>query len=143
MKGSELIKRMIRNYFYIFGCIMFLITILRQIFKPESSYDLKTIYIIMLFSLLSSIPGAVLLGTNKKISEMEMRIRAVIHFTLLELILVVLAWILGYVTDMVSGIVMASEVAIVYGMVRVLLWKSDKKSADLINEKLKEQKHGN
>lgn len=50
MKYSELIKGMIRDFLIIFASIIIIITILRQIFAPDANFELKTIFIIMVFS---------------------------------------------------------------------------------------------
>lgn len=136
MKLSAFIKSTIQDFFIIFASIIIIITILRQFFHPEMAFDLKSIYIIMAFSLIGALTGFILYSPND-LSERKMRIRIIIHFFALELLLISLASIIGSVNSALSVISLALEIAVVYVIVRLLSWQNDKKTAQRINEKLK------
>ncbi|MFE4714784.1 DUF3021 family protein [Paenibacillus sp. NPDC056722] len=136
MKLSEFAKNIIHSFLMIFALIILIITILRTIFYPDLAFDLKSIYIIMAFSLLGSLMNIILYSSHD-LSEQQMRVRIIVHFGALELILISLAAVLGIVNNALHVIIMALEIAVIYVIVRLLSWQNDKKEAKKINEKLK------
>lgn len=85
MKLSEFVRDIIKDFLIIFASIIIIITFLRQIYYPNMAFDLKSIYIIMSFSLLSALTGFILYSPND-LSEKKMRIRIIIHFFTLEIL---------------------------------------------------------
>ncbi|AIQ61554.1 DUF3021 family protein [Paenibacillus borealis] len=142
MKLSEIAKDIIRDFLVIFASIIIIITVLRQIYIPELAFDLISIYTIMGFSLLGALTG-ILWYTPHEISERAMRVRIVIHFLLLEILLIGLASLIGVVNDVSGALLLALQIAVVYAIVRVLSYEKDKKEADQINERLKAVKQEN
>lgn len=136
MKLFEFLRDMVKDFLIIFASIIIIITILRQIYDPTMAFDLKSIYIIMAFSFLSVLMGFILYSPND-ISEKNMRIRMVIHFFTLEILLITLGSILGFVKNGLEVIIFALQIAVIYIIVRLLSWQNDKKEAEKINEKLK------
>jgi hypothetical protein len=113
-----------------------MITILRQMYYPNMTFDLKSIYIIMAFSFLSALMGFILYAPND-ISEKKMRIRMTIHFFTLEILLIAIGSVFGIVTSAFDVVILALQIAIIYIVVRLISWQKDKKEAQKINEKLK------
>jgi len=136
MKLSEFVQDIIRDFLMIFASIIIIITILRQIYYPDMAFDLKSIYIIIAFSFLSALMGFILYSPNE-ISEKKMRIKTVIHFLTLEILLITLGSILGILKNGLDVLTMALQIAVIYMIVRLLSWKNDIKEAKKINEKLK------
>ncbi|MFB7156057.1 DUF3021 family protein [Lysinibacillus sp. NPDC056232] len=136
MNFFEFVQKIIRNFFIIFASIIMMITLLRQMFYPDMAFDLKSIYIIMAFSFLSAMTGFILYSPND-LSEKKMRIRIIIHFFTLEILLIVLGSAINLVTDPLGVIFLGLQIAIIYIIVRLLSWQNDKKDAKKINEKLK------
>ncbi|WP_339289946.1 DUF3021 family protein [Paenibacillus sp. FSL W8-0187] len=136
MKYSELIKEMIRDFLIIFASIIIIITILRQIYAPDASFELNTIFTIMPFSFLGALTG-IILYTPHAISENKMRLRVILHFFFLETLLISLAVLLNLVYGTFDILLLALEIAVVYAIVRLLTYKNDKKEAQKINERLK------
>lgn len=136
MKYSELIKEMIRDFLIIFASIIIIITILRQIYAPDTSFELNTIFTIMAFSFLGALTG-IILYTPRAISENKMRLRVILHFFFLEALLISLAVLLNLVYGTFDILLLALEIAVVYAIVRLLTYKNDKKEAQKINERLK------
>lgn len=136
MKLFEFVQDIIRDFLMIFASIIIIITILRQIYYPDMAFDLKSIYIIIAFSFLSALTGFILYSPNE-ISEKKMRIKTVIHFFTLEILLIALGGILGILKNGLDVLTMALQIAVIYMIVRLLSWKNDLKEAKRINEKLK------
>lgn len=136
MKRSEVAKDIIRDFLVIFASIIIIITVLRQIFMPELAFDLISIYTIMGFSLLGALTGLMLYAPNE-VSEQAMRVRILIHFLLLEILLITLASLIGVVASVSAALLFALQIAVVYAIVRLLSYEKDKKEAEQINERLK------
>jgi len=136
MKLSEFVRNIIKDFLIIFASIIIIITFLRQIYYPNMAFDLKSIYIIMSFSLLSALTGFILYSPND-LSEKKMRIRIIIHFFTLEILLIVLGSAINIVNDALDVIFLALQIAVIYIIVRLLSWQNDKKDVKKINEKLK------
>ncbi|WP_042200611.1 DUF3021 family protein [Paenibacillus camerounensis] len=135
MKPAQLIKGLLTDFLMIFATVIIIITILRSLFYPDEAFELTTVYIIMGFSLVSTLIG-IILYTPEGVSERNMRIRVIIHFAALEVILVSLALVTGMSKGVVPTAIMAVQIAVVYAIIRLLSWQQDKKEAEQINEKL-------
>jgi len=136
MNFFEFVQKIIKNFFIIFASIIMVITLLRQMFNHDMAFDLKSIYIIMAFSFLSALTGFILYSPHD-LSEKEMRIRIIIHFFTLEILLIVLGSAIHLVNGPSEIIILAVQIAVIYIIVRLLSWQNDKKDAKEINEKLK------
>jgi ABC-type multidrug transport system permease subunit len=139
MKTTEILQKMGRNFLIIFASIIIMLTILRQVYNPQLAFDLKSIYIVMGFSLISALTGLILYSPDD-LSEQKMLLRRGIHFFTLECLLIALSSILGIVESPSDGLILAVQIAIIYLLVRLLSWQKDKKEAQQINEKLMERK---
>ncbi|TSI02529.1 DUF3021 domain-containing protein [Lysinibacillus sp. BW-2-10] len=136
MELSVYLKKVVQNFFIIFASIILTLTILRQIYSPEIPFDLHSIYIIMIFSLIGALTGFILYSPHT-LSEQKTRIRLIIHFFALETILILLAIRIGLVNGLSDVLILALEIAVIYIVVRLLSWHNDKKIAKEINEGLK------
>lgn len=135
MKLSEFVKKVIKDFLLIFALIIIIITILRQVYYPNEAFDLQSIYIIMAFAFLSALIGFILYSPTD-VSEKNMRIRLILHFCTLEILLIALSSVFGIVESPSDGIILAVQIAVIYFIVRFLSWKKDQKEAQQINEKL-------
>jgi Ca2+/Na+ antiporter len=136
MKLNEFIQKLLKDCLLIFASIMIIITFMRQIYSPQTDFDLKSIYLILIFSFVSSLIGFILYSPND-ISEKKLHLRRIIHFLTLEILLITLAGIIGIVSTTSEGIILALQIAFIYFIVRLLSWRNDKKEAERINEKLR------
>lgn len=135
MRLTEFMQKIVKDFLIIFAAIIIILTFLRQLYLPGSAFDLESIYIIMAFSLLSALLGFILYTPND-INEKEMRLRIVIHFLTLEILLISLASIFSLVNSAPEAVILAVQIAVIYILVRLLSWQKDKKDAMQINEKL-------
>lgn len=139
MEFTDYLKRFIRNYLIIFASIVIANTILRQIFIPDIKLELKTIYIYMICAMIGNLPSLIFYSA-KEISEKGMRIRFAVHFVVLEGAILITANLLGWVTDILNTTILFVQIAGIYGLIRLLSVREDKKTANRINERLKKLK---
>lgn len=136
MKISAYLKKFIIAYFIIFALIVIGITVLRQIFAPDTYFELKDIYIYMICALVGDLPSFILYS-SREISEKERRLRIIVHFVVLEAALLILANVMGWVIGLLSSSLLAFQIAVIYVLVRFLSWRDDRKDALRINQMLK------
>lgn len=136
MRLTELLKKFIRDYFMIFSAIVICLTLLRTFFAPNSVMTVTDIYMLMICALAGDLPGLILYS-SKAISEKNMRIRVVLHFFLLEVAVLTLAAVAGWVRGWVNMTVLAVQIAMIYAFVRLLVWIDDRNVTDSINARLK------
>lgn len=139
MKLAKLGQKIMNDFMIVFASIILIITLLRQMYYPHLVFDLNSIYIIMTCSFLSAILRFILYAPND-ISERNARIRIALHFFSLEILLIIFGSVLGIVNSKLDVIILALQIALIYSLVRLLSWQSDKKEATKINERLNELK---
>ncbi len=135
MKLTDYIKKLIRNYFTIFSLIVICVTLSSQIILPNKSLELKDIYIYMICSLIIDLLSLILYST-KKLSEKQMWIRRIIHFIILNGVLLIFANVIGFIYDILDIIILEIQIIVIYVIFQFLVWIYDKKDANEINEKL-------
>ncbi len=136
MKTSELIMQFIRQYFIIFG----LLVIGLVVFTSPALINRDYILLTMAFAALGDLPVFVF-WSRSELSEKSMRLRTVIHFILLEAIILTFGGIAGVVPDLKGYFSFGIEIAVIYALVKFISWRGDRKTADKINEKLKSLKN--
>ncbi len=131
-------KQIVVQFFIIFGCIVLFMTISRSSMGLEPVSHQYMFYI-MEFALLGAIPSLILM-VHTDVSEKAMRIRWILHFVILEALIITAATIIDVVTEPAAGVVLFLQVAIIYAIVRLLDWSNDKRTSDQINEGLRKRK---
>jgi hypothetical protein len=135
MKTRELFMQFIRHYFFIFG-----ILIISSVFlTTPSMINREYVLLSMTFAAVGDLPILVF-WSRSELNEKAMRFRTVIHFILLEAVILTFGGITGIVSDLEGYIIFGIEVAVIYVLVKFISWKGDMKTADKINEKLKDLK---
>jgi len=135
MELMDYIKKLIRNYFTIFSLIVICVTVSSQILLPNKSLELKDIYIYMICSLIIDLLSLILYSTEK-LSEKQMWIRRVIHFIILNGVLLIFTNVIGFIYDTLDIIILEIQIIVIYAIFQFLVWMYDKKDANEINEKL-------
>ncbi|MCP8968113.1 DUF3021 family protein [Ectobacillus ponti] len=129
------IQKLLKDFLMVFASIIVILTVLRQLYQPAVAFDLHSIYIIMGFSLLSAALGFISYS-SRHVSERHARMRMLIHFLALEVLLIALAIVLDLVNSTAEGLILALQIAVIYGIIRLLSWRKDQKEARQINDKL-------
>ncbi|MBE9914916.1 DUF3021 domain-containing protein [Paenibacillus donghaensis] len=146
MRLSEFLKRLARDYLLVLAGIVICIVLLNQIYiliygldASKFSLGFRQIYAFMICALVGVLPSHIF-DFFANPSEKGMRIRILIHFIIVEAVIIVFANMMGWVTGVSASVILALEIAIIFGIVQLLVWKSDLKVANEINEQLKKLK---
>jgi hypothetical protein len=131
MKNTNLFRDILRNYFIIFTVILLVTALLNQ----SHSFTFREIILVALFALAGDLPTLVYYS-KKELSPRSRFIRDVIHFLLLETVIVTFGNILGQVSGVRQSIILALEVLLFYLLVILITWLIDHKTAKDINKQL-------
>lgn len=135
MKMNNIFANMIRNFFVIFGVIVLVTALLNPTYELSS----KIIMLIALFALLSDLT-AIVFWSKKELSDKSRITRRVLHFVLIEIIVLFFGNILGFASGVTQNIIFGFEILGIYAIVCWIDWLIDKKTADDINDKLKKMR---
>jgi hypothetical protein len=133
MEKSKYVRDFIVDYFVIFGIIILLTLLL----VPNYNYTRTSILQIAIAALLGNFPGLILYDTDQ-LSLKAFRIRLMIHFLLIESIVLSFGLFIGIVTTASQFLTFSAEIAVIYLLVRLICWGGDKRTVNKINQKLKE-----
>lgn len=137
MELRELLRRIVNSYFVIYGCSMLGTLVFCLIFEPDSVFNVQYLEWMLLFSALGDLP-ALVFYSGKELTIKQWRIREVIHFVILETVLLTAANCMGMYHTFSEGMVFAGIILLVYVLVRAVCFAGDFQTAKNINDQLKE-----
>lgn len=138
MKRSELVRNLIRDYFVIFG----LLVIGAVFLTPQGTISRDYILLVMAFAALGDLPSMIFWSQSEQ-SEKSRRWRSIIHFLMIEAVVLVFGGLTGIASDFGEYVLFALNILVIYLLVRFITWRGDVATANRINEKLKDLKHKN
>ncbi|MBP3352952.1 MAG: DUF3021 family protein [Lachnospiraceae bacterium] len=118
-------------------CVVFGVAVYCGIFFPGIHFGIEMMWQILLVSLLTS---AGTLMYKDELSKKSTKIRCVIHYLMVNVIVVVCGiWFNWFHTDDLAQVIgMLILIAVIFLIVSVVSWKKVMKEADLMNQKLAE-----
>lgn len=131
MKNTNLLSDLFRDYFIIFTIIILGTALL----NPTHSFTFSEIMLSALFALAGDLPSIVL-HSKKELSHKQRYIRKIIHFVLLEAVILTFGNITGQVSGVKQTALFGLEILGVYLLVGFFSWLIDYKTASDINRKL-------
>lgn len=135
MKSNEILANIIRNFFVIFGVIVLITALL----NPSHEFTSNEILFVVVFAFLSDLTALVFWSKNE-LSDKSRIIWKVLHFLLIEIIVLSFGNILGFVSGLTQNIIFGSEIVGIYAIVSWVDWLIDKKTANSINDRLKKMR---
>lgn len=132
MKIVELIRQLIKDYFVIFG----ILTIGSVFLSPAETINRDYVLLTMTFAAVGDLPSIVL-WSRSELSEESRQWRAILHFILLEAVILMYAGMIGLVSSLSEYAIFAVEILVIYFLVRFIAYRSDLATANKINKKLK------
>lgn len=130
------IKRILMSYFVSVTCISAAMAILGIIFEPETRFGYAALLYPHIFGMIASIPQF-MQYSKKELSVKQSIIKNIIHFILLELIILSFLNYGNALHNISTTVSVAVSVLIINLTVYLVLWINDKKTAKEINEALK------
>ncbi len=137
MKKTNLFSSMVRDYFIIFTAIILVTALL----NPSHAFTFREILLSALFALAGDLP-ALVYYTRKELSYKSKCIRTVVHFVLLEAVIITFGNVMGQVSEVRESVLLALEVLLIYVLVIFVTWLIDRKTAKDINQQLANLRSG-
>lgn len=131
-----LVKKILVSYFLAVAGITAAIGIVGSIFAPETTFGYQAFFSPFLFGLVAVIPSLATYS-KKELSARQMLLRLVIHFALLEILILLFAYIAGLVTSISVAISLLLCVFVIDLAVHLIHWLNDQRLANELNIALK------
>lgn len=136
MSLKAFLKRRLMEYFIITTCVTAAIAILGMSLDPAAKFGYEAYFSPLLFGLVSLVPS-VATYSRKELTLRQALIRKLLHFALLEALLVALGHWAGLLHGAGDTVSFAVAVFIVYLAVNLISWYLDSREASEINKTLK------
>lgn len=132
MSKKELFINWLRRFGLIHGFTMMMFYIVFQLFQPDLLLNVRLLGNMILFSLAGTLPGMIYY-TTRDITEKEWWIRTVIHFFLLNILLLPIAHAIGLWQDFSGLLVIIGVILLIDVLVHILSFSMDWVAARDIN----------
>lgn len=124
------------EYFIITTCVTAGIAVLGQSLDPTARFGYEAYFSPLIFGLISLVPSFVTYS-RRELSLRQALVRKVLHFIILEAMLVAFGFWMGILHELSEASFFALEVFVVYIAVNLISWMLDKKEASALNRTLK------
>lgn len=134
-----IIKKIISDFFIITTGILIGVIVYSMLNEPEAIFHVQILQAIVFSGFVTSLLTLVFYS-KKELTRKQMLLRQVIHFILLEGIIMWSAYSSGSIEagNLVQGIETFGMVFVIYFAVRLKGWFFDKKEADKLNKRIDE-----
>lgn len=134
-----IIKKIISDFFIITTLILIGVIVYSMIYNPEATFDIQILQAIVFSGFITSLP-TLIFYSKKELSKKQMLIRQLIHFMILEGMILWSAYANHSIQpgDVIQGIFTFGMVFVIYFSVRLKGWFFDKKEAEKLNKSLEE-----
>ena len=139
MDIKEIIRKILQQFPVIYFGTMICTFIYCLIFAPDSQFAVSYFAEMMILSLMGAAPSLVFYSKHE-LTEEEWSVRRVIHIILLEGIILTLGRYYGLYHTFWQGVFFAFLVLLVYVIVYISVFRFDCKTADRMNQKIRERK---
>jgi hypothetical protein len=130
------VKKVMMSFFVSVTCICVAMALIGMLFEPDTRFGYEAFLSPLILGMVASIPLLVKYSNND-LSMKQMAIRNVIHFILLEAIILSFLYFGGILTNMSMTISLGVSIFVIDLTVILVLWINDKKTAKEFNDALK------
>ena len=127
----NLFQIMLRDYFIIFSIII----ILTASLNVTHSFTFREIMLSALFAFAGNLPSLIYYS-KKELSIKSRKIRMLLHFILIEVVVLSFGNLMGQVSKVADNLIFALEILVIYILVILVTWLLDRKTANEINQQL-------
>jgi len=131
-----LIKKVMMSFFVTITCITVTMALMGIIFEPDTRFGYEAFLSPLIFGALASLLLLVKYS-KRELSLKQAVIRSIIHFVLLEVVILSVLTFEGLLTSMSMTISLGVSIFIIDLTVNLVLWINDKRTAKEFNDALK------
>lgn len=137
-----LVKKVMMSFFVSTTCITAAMALVGMIFDPATRFGYEVLLSPLLFGTVASLPMLVKYSRNE-LSLKQTVVRNVIHFVLLEVIILSILYFVGVLTTISMMVSLGVSIFVIDITVNLVLWVNDKKTAKEFNDALKTMQSNN
>ena len=132
-------KAVLKTFFYVLSGSILSTTVFITIFFPDLLFSIKLIWEVIAMSVLTSL-GPILFISKHEITKKQMKIRQIIHYIYINIIVVGNALLCGWIEigEIIQVGTLLLMIASVFFGVNAAMFKQEKKTAESMNERLRE-----
>lgn len=136
-------KKIMMSFFVSVTCICAAMALVGMTFETDTRFGYEAFLSPLIFGLLASIPTLVTYS-KKELSVRQTAIRNLLHFVLLETVVLSVLYFGGMLTSVSMAISLGISILIIDLVVNLVLWINDKRIAKEFNSALKrlQSEHG-
>ncbi|NLV47703.1 MAG: DUF3021 family protein [Clostridiaceae bacterium] len=134
---TYLIKKVMMSFFVSVACICAAMALIGLSYESEARFGYEAFLSPLLFGAAASLPLLVKYS-RKELSLKQAIIRNIIHFILLEVLLLSLLFAAGLITDVSMTVSLGFTIFVIDITVYLVLWISDTRTARAFNKALQE-----
>ncbi len=134
---TYLIKKVMMSFFVSVACICAAMALIGLSYESEARFGYEAFLSPLLFGAAASLPLLVKYS-RKELSLKQAIIRNIIHFILLEVLLLSLLFAAGLITDVSMAVSLGFTIFVIDITVYLVLWISDTRTARAFNKALQE-----
>lgn len=130
------VKKVMMSFFVSATCICAAMALIGMVFEPDTRFGYEAFLSPLIFGALASIPTLVTYS-KRELSLKQTAIRNVIHFLLLEAVILLVLYFGGMLTSISMAISLGVSILMIDLAVNLVLWINDKRTAKEFNYALK------
>lgn len=129
------VKKIIMSFFVSVACICAAMALIGMIFEPDTRFGYEVFLSPLIFGAVATLPSFIQYS-KKDLSLKQTAVRNVIHFIMLEAVILSVLYLGGILTDMSITLSLGISIFIIDLTVNLVLWVNDKKTAKEFNDAL-------
>ena len=130
------IKKVMMSFFVSITCICTAMALIGMVFEPDTRFGYEAFLSPLIFGILASLPMLVKYSKSE-LSFKQTAIRNVIHFVLLEAVILSILYFGGMLTSLSMTVSLGISIFVIDLTVNLVLWINDKRTAKEFNGALK------
>lgn len=134
----ESVKKVIQTYFYVLSGSIISTAIFMTIFLRDLYFNVEVIWQVIVVSAITSL-GTLIFHSKHEISKKQMRLRLIIHYTYINVVVLggAVMWQWVNINRLSQIITMVLLIAGVYFSVTTAMFSNEKRIAESINQRLR------
>lgn len=130
------VKKVMMSFFISVTCICTAMALVGMVFEPDARFGYEAFLSPLIFGAVASIPSLVQYS-KKDLSLRQTAIRNVLHFLLLEAVILSILYFLGLLTSVSMAVSLGISIFVIDLTVNLVMWINDKRTAKEFNYALK------
>lgn len=134
-------KKIMMSFFVSVACICAAMALIGMTFESDTLFGYEAFLSPLIFGAVASLPSLVTYSKNE-LSVKQTVIRSVIHFILLEAVILSFLYFGGMITGVSMAVSLGASILMIDLLVNLVLWVNDKRTAKEFNDALKKLQDG-